>query len=109
MPTPREHPQHVYRRTVHMGRTQLLPHDFEELIPLIRIKWPHWSYHPFWHNCHHFTDFMCRTLGFAAGPKFGLFGSGDPELAVEPSDRRSGMDIFKIASCFPSFSKPSAP
>merc|ERR1719310_880520 len=91
MATPREHPFHVYKSSVHMGRTLLTPDDWEDLMPLIRIKWPCWSYHPLWHNCHHFTDFLCRTLGFAAGPKFGLFGSGDPELAVEAS-RGSFMD-----------------
>jgi hypothetical protein len=110
MNTPRDHPQHVYRRSVLMGKTGLTPADFEDLMPLVRIKWPHWSYHPFWHNCHHFTDFLCRTLGFAAAPKFGLFGSGDPELAKQESSRSSMMpssimDVLKVASCFPACDK----
>merc|ERR1711988_633920 len=79
--------------------------DFEDLMPLVRIKWPSWSYHPFSHNCHHFTDFLCRTLGFPAGPKFGLFASGDPKLAEEVGQTWRFTDVFRVASCFPSVKK----
>lgn len=77
---PMQHPSHQYRTSVPLGCTNFTTQDFEELLPLVRMKWPGWSYHPFRNNCHHFTDFLCRLLGFPAGPKCGLFASGDERL-----------------------------
>mmetsp|Transcript_57471 Transcript_57471/g.95624 ORF Transcript_57471/g.95624 Transcript_57471/m.95624 type:complete len:340 (-) Transcript_57471:29-1048(-) len=91
MPEPKNHPLHRYRRTVHMGPTGVTKEALEEIIPLLRLKWPAWSYHLVRRNCHHFTDFFCRTLGFHAGPKCGIFGAGDPSLFLGDSWlRRAG-------------------
>lgn len=81
MVEPKKHPDHKYRKTIAMGRTSVSRADLEELMPTIRLKWPGWSYHVGRRNCHHFSDFFCQCLGFPAGPRFGLFASGDPKLA----------------------------
>jgi len=78
--TPREHPHHRYAMSVLLGETALDREAFEELIPIIRMKWPSWSYHALQRNCHSFTDFLCKILGFEAAPKFGIFSIGDPRL-----------------------------
>lgn len=85
MSEPKRHPVHRYRRTVRMGQTTLSTEKLDEIIPVMRMAWPAWSYHISRRNCHHFTDFFCRTLGFNAGPKCGIFGAGDPSLFLEDS------------------------
>jgi len=83
MDEPRRHPLHRYRRTVSMGRTSLSAADVEELLPLLRMKWPAWSYNVFKRNCHTFTNFFCMVLGFSEGPRFGIFASGDAKLTKD--------------------------
>merc|ERR1719464_2662854 len=68
--------------SVAMGRTNLSKEALDELMPLLRSKWPGWSYDTVRRNCHHFTDFFCQVLGFPSGPKFGIFGAGDAGLAA---------------------------
>jgi len=82
MPKPKTHPIHRYCKSVYMGRTQLRASDLEELIPMIREKWTGNTYHPMRRNCHHFTDFFCRILGFRNAPAFGICGSGDRNLGA---------------------------
>jgi len=77
MPKPKIHPIHRYCKSVYMGETQLRPSDLEELIPLIREKWTGNSYHSMRRNCHHFTEFFCKILGFHNAPSFGICGSRD--------------------------------
>mmetsp|Transcript_19147 Transcript_19147/g.37612 ORF Transcript_19147/g.37612 Transcript_19147/m.37612 type:complete len:336 (+) Transcript_19147:21-1028(+) len=89
MPQPKLHPIHRYCKSVYMGRTQLRPCDLEELIPTIREKWPGNTYHPMRRNCHHFTDFFCRMLGFRNAPAFGICGSGDRNLAIDYNQGQS--------------------
>lgn len=71
--TPKQHPVHRYRTSVALGSTKITPDGFEEIMPLIRMKWPAWTYNPISRNCHTFTDFFCHVLGFQSVPKFGLF------------------------------------
>ncbi|CAK9004430.1 DeSI-like protein At4g17486 [Durusdinium trenchii] len=77
---PKQHPVHRYRTSVALGTCKITAEAFEELMPLIRMKWPAWSYHAISRNCHSFTDFFCKILGFESAPRFGLFGSGDAML-----------------------------
>jgi len=41
---PRQHPHHRYAMSVVLGETALSREAFEELVPLMRMKWPSWSY-----------------------------------------------------------------
>lgn len=97
MPKPKHHPIHRYCKSVYMGRTQLRRCDLEELIPMLREKWPGTSYNPMQRNCHHFTDFFCKILGFRNAPAFGICGSGDRSLAVEHGPGHGGG----FAMCIP--------
>lgn len=97
MPEPRNHPVHRYCKTVSLGQTQLSRQDLEQLMPDIREKWFGRSYHPLRRNCHYFTDFMCKVLGFPCGPKFGLYAVGDLSLA----DQRIGVGGCGSGPCFP--------
>ena len=87
----KQHPQHRYRTSVVLGATSMSPDDFEGLMPLLRMKWPAWSYHAMYRNCHSFTDFFCKILGFRAVPRFGLFGSGDVLPGEAIAEARSLM------------------
>eukprot|EP00928_Gymnodinium_smaydae_P017247 TRINITY_DN16596_c0_g2_i1.p1 TRINITY_DN16596_c0_g2~~TRINITY_DN16596_c0_g2_i1.p1 ORF type:complete len:313 (-),score=10.85 TRINITY_DN16596_c0_g2_i1:141-1079(-) len=80
MDAPMQHAVHRHRVSIAMGRTMLSASDLDELIPLMRMRWPSWSYDPMRRNCHHFSNFFCQLLGFPAGPKCGLFGQGDSRL-----------------------------
>eukprot|EP00439_Symbiodinium_sp_Y106_P069220 s19_g11.t2 len=99
---PKQHPVHRYRCSVILGRTQVTPEAFEELLPLVRMKWPSWSYHAMSRNCHSFSDFFCRMLGFPSAPKFGLFGCGDEHLCIGGgaiTDARSMVRNCSLAGC----------
>jgi hypothetical protein len=86
---PKQSSCHRYRRTIAMGRTKLTRADLEELMPLLRLRWPGWTYHPFRHNCHHFSNAFCKILGFSVGPKCGLFADGDPRLEAQEEQELS--------------------
>lgn len=94
----KQHAQHRYRTSVVLGATAMSQDDFEELMPLLRMKWPAWSYHPISRNCHSFTDFFCKILGFRSVPRFGLFGSGDSS-AVPGPDRTEARSLMPGCGC----------
>ncbi|CAE7197905.1 unnamed protein product, partial [Symbiodinium sp. CCMP2456] len=99
---PKQHPVHRYRCSVILGRTEVTPEAFEELLPLVRMKWPSWSYHAMSRNCHSFSDFFCRMLGFPSAPKFGLFGCGDEHLCIGGgaiTDARSMVRNCSFTGC----------
>ncbi|CAJ1402933.1 unnamed protein product [Effrenium voratum] len=96
---PMQHPVHRHRVSVALGKSSLSPADFEELMPLIRMKWPSWSYRSTSRNCHSFSDFFCKILGFSAAPKFGLFGCGDESLAPGRSVKSDSRTVRGCGCC----------
>lgn len=94
---PKQHPVHRYRTSVALGTCKITAEAFEELMPLIRMKWPAWSYHAISRNCHSFTDFFCKILGFESAPRFRLFGSGDAMLV--PGAAADARSLAPCGSC----------
>lgn len=92
MPFPKHHPVHSYRTTIAMGMTTFSKQHLMAQMPTVRNKWPGINYDMFKCNCHHFTDYFCRLLGFSSGPKLGFFNPGS--LIVSTHRRRSSVSAI---------------
>ncbi|CAK0852127.1 unnamed protein product [Prorocentrum cordatum] len=60
---PREHPQHNYRQTIELKRTQLTAEQVAELISQLIEEYPGDDYDMLRRNCCHFADDFSRRLG----------------------------------------------
>ncbi|CAK0806727.1 unnamed protein product [Prorocentrum cordatum] len=98
--TPRCNPRHVYRKSVLMGHTMLDPGDFADLVPMIRMRWPGWTYHVTQRNCHAFTT---SSAGCSASPPGQPSGSS---LAGTPRTRWASRGAASAASERPARRRP---
>lgn len=60
---PRTHPQHSYRTTVPLGRTQLSDEEVKTVVARYAQTWPGSEYHIIHHNCLNFCNALCQELG----------------------------------------------
>eukprot|EP01065_Artemidia_motanka_P006482 TRINITY_DN13191_c0_g1_i1.p1 TRINITY_DN13191_c0_g1~~TRINITY_DN13191_c0_g1_i1.p1 ORF type:complete len:299 (+),score=43.96 TRINITY_DN13191_c0_g1_i1:125-1021(+) len=59
---PRSYDQHVYRETIHLGRTRLSRRAVERLVDDLAEEWQGSSYHVVRRNCNHFAEILSQRL-----------------------------------------------
>lgn len=93
--TPRWHEYHVYRETIHMGRTTLAPKDVVLVIGEMMALWRGATYDLFRRNCCNFCNELCCRLGVGPIPgwvhRLALAG-GDILNALEKAAGLLGME-----------------
>eukprot|EP00922_Rhytidocystis_sp_ex-Travisia-forbesii_P042668 GHVS01063737.1.p1 GENE.GHVS01063737.1~~GHVS01063737.1.p1 ORF type:complete len:530 (+),score=123.27 GHVS01063737.1:220-1809(+) len=70
MTSPRKHPVHAYRESIHMGRTNMSEDEFNSLMVDVRRRWPGISYDLLSRNCLNFADHFCQALGVGRIPEW---------------------------------------
>eukprot|EP00929_Paragymnodinium_shiwhaense_P112185 TRINITY_DN80444_c0_g1_i1.p1 TRINITY_DN80444_c0_g1~~TRINITY_DN80444_c0_g1_i1.p1 ORF type:complete len:358 (+),score=41.86 TRINITY_DN80444_c0_g1_i1:84-1076(+) len=60
---PKENDFHRYREAIEMGPTNLRPAEVKDLLLVMSKEWRANEYDPLRHNCCHFADEMCQSLG----------------------------------------------
>merc|ERR1719401_1116489 len=60
---PKTHPQHHFRQTVVLRRTQLSAEDVADIISRLIDEYPGHDYNLLRRNCCHFADDFCKRLG----------------------------------------------
>lgn len=84
-PRPRNHPVHVYRQSIDLGRTTLKDWEVRYLIRAkLALKWPGGDYELLSRNCIHFCDELLLSLGVRSVPPWvrGLHETGHAILRV---------------------------
>mmetsp|Transcript_1629 Transcript_1629/g.4997 ORF Transcript_1629/g.4997 Transcript_1629/m.4997 type:complete len:440 (-) Transcript_1629:17-1336(-) len=66
--SPKMHPQHHFRQTVGMGRTQCQSEKITELLACMVEEYPGGDYDLLRRNCCHFADDLCQRLGVGPIP-----------------------------------------
>eukprot|EP00922_Rhytidocystis_sp_ex-Travisia-forbesii_P007859 GHVS01011623.1.p1 GENE.GHVS01011623.1~~GHVS01011623.1.p1 ORF type:complete len:464 (-),score=97.52 GHVS01011623.1:159-1352(-) len=70
MTSPRRHPVHAYRESIHMGRANVSEDEFNALVVDMRRTWPGTSYDLLSRNCLNFADYFCQALGVGRIPEW---------------------------------------
>jgi len=81
----RNHPVHVYRQSVDLGKTDLKPWEVQYLIRAkLAVKWPGGTYDLLTHNCIHFCDELLLCLGVSPVPPWvrGLHETGNAVFSI---------------------------
>ncbi|EEA06476.1 uncharacterized protein CMU_009680 [Cryptosporidium muris RN66] len=67
---PRQHPTHIYRESITMGRTKYTRNEVKLLITRLKYKWPGSEYNIFRRNCLNFADEFCQILEVGTIPNY---------------------------------------
>lgn len=60
--TPKCHPRHVYRESVHLGNSPLCANQICNVLARLEREWPARSYHFLTHNCTDFAEALSQAL-----------------------------------------------